>query len=78
MAPTHAHRNPLAGLVHFSTEAGVLGGVPNGGLRFGTAINPAATMPTASMIDFYHGRGIDMACLGMAEVLMTIFYMLYP
>jgi propionate CoA-transferase len=54
--------------VTLSTEAGVFGGIPCGGPRFGTAHNPVAHIPTNSMIDFYNGGGADLACLGMAEV----------
>lgn len=54
--------------VTLSTEAGVFGGFPCGGPRFGTAHNPVAHIPTNSMIDFYNGGGADLACLGMAEV----------
>jgi hypothetical protein len=28
----------------------------------------ACLIPTASMIDFYNGSGVDIACLGLAEV----------
>ena len=49
-------------------QAGVFGGIPSGGLRFGSAHNPACLIPTASMIDFYSGSGVDLACLGLAEV----------
>ena len=51
-----------------STEAGSIGGVPVGGLRFGASYNAAGHMPCSTMIDFYNGGGVDVACLGMAEV----------
>lgn len=65
---THGHHNPSALPINLSTEAGSIGGVPAGGLRFGASHNAAAHMPCASMIDFYNGGGVDVACLGMAEV----------
>lgn len=65
---THGHHNPSALPINLSTEAGSIGGVPTGGLRFGASHNAAAHMPCASMIDFYNGGGVDVACLGMAEV----------
>ena len=71
MAPictTHGHHNPSALPINLSTEGGSIGGVPTGGLRFGASHNAAAHMPCASMIDFYNGGGVDVACLGMAEV----------
>lgn len=49
-------------------QAGAFGGIPGGGLRFGSSHNPACLVPTASMIDFYNGSGVDVACLGLAEV----------
>ena len=51
-----------------STEVGVFGGTPAGGLRFGAAVNATTAVPCSTIIDFYQGGGIDMACLGMAEV----------
>ena len=65
---THGHHNPSALPINLSTEAGSIGGVPTGGLRFGASHNAAAHMPCATMIDFYNGGGVDVACLGMAEV----------
>ncbi len=65
---THGHHNPSALPINLSTEAGSIGGVPTGGLKFGASHNAAAHMPCASMIDFYNGGGVDVACLGMAEV----------
>jgi hypothetical protein len=51
------------------SQVGAFGGIPGGGLKFGTCHNAAAIVPTATMIDFYNGSGVDMACLGMAEVM---------
>ncbi|GAB4815940.1 hypothetical protein N2152v2_002986 [Parachlorella kessleri] len=68
MVATHSHQNPHAASVTLTTEVGAFGGIPGGGLKFGTSHNAAALVPTATMIDFYNGGGVDMACLGMAEV----------
>lgn len=65
---THGHHNRSALPINLSTEAGSMGGVPVGGLRFGASHNAASHMPCATMIDFYNGGGVDVACLGMAEV----------
>ena len=65
---THGHHNPSALPITISTAARSIGGVPTGGLRFGASHNAAAHIPCASMIDFYNGGGVDVACLGMAEV----------
>ncbi|KAK9817065.1 hypothetical protein WJX72_009007 [[Myrmecia] bisecta] len=68
MVNSHSHHNEWAGSCTMSTEAGMWGGVPAAGLRFGGAVNATAQIPCASMMDVYQGGGIDLACLGMAEV----------
>ena len=34
----------------------------------GVFINPSATLPSATVLDFFQGGAIDLACLGAAEV----------
>jgi len=46
-----------------TTEAGSIGGTPAGGPAFGAASHPLAQVPTATMLDFYNGGGIDVAFL---------------
>ncbi len=71
MVATHGERDiPGAMPITLSTEAGHLGGIPAGGKQFGAAHNAAAHMPMASMIDLYQGGGVDIAFLGMAEVIL--------
>ena len=63
-----ASEEQLLDYVSLTAEAGTIGGIPQSGLDFGAALNPDAVIATNTQFDFYDGGGIDMACLGMAQV----------
>jgi propionate CoA-transferase len=66
IASVAAEEHVLSYIV-LTAEPGVIGGMPTGGMDFGSAINGDAILEQPAQFDFYDGGGLDAAFLGMAQ-----------